>query len=173
MPRAKTQILIPFSRIEIDVDRYNTVDASDLIFWGVIHEGHLYGFLTTHVGTDVPVKYDRTPRGLKLRVDPGKKMIARWIEHHPDARPLMTEQEYTDNVKAFTQQHRGLNGGDYFEKYVTETIYGQKWHGKNSTYFWRTGDLVVNETHISIKGPRASLCSETALNAAEIELAAK
>lgn len=169
---AKTKVLIhtPFSSIPVDVDRYNTVDASDHIFWGVIHAGMLWGFLTDHVGTDVPVKYDRTPRGLKLRVDPGKKVIARWIEHHPDAVPLMTAQEYTDNVKAFIECHRGLNGGDYFEKYVTETIYGQQWHGKNSDRFWKTGDIVTSDgIKISVKGPRASLCSETALNQAETE----
>lgn len=169
MARVKTPILIPFSRIEVDVDRYNTVDASDLIFWGVIHEGRLWGFLTTHVGTDVPVKYDRTPRGRKLRVDPNTKQKKVWLDAHPDARPLMTIEAFEQGFKLFKAQTK-LNRGDYFEKLVTELVYGQKWNGKNSDKFWRTGDLVVDGVHISIKGPRAALCSEAAINQAESEL---
>lgn len=169
MPRTKTLIVTPFTTISNAVDRYNTVNAATLTAWGVTYDLNLWYFETTHVTADVPVKFEVTPRGRKLRVDPNTEQKKVWLDAHPDARPLMTIEEFEHGFQTFKSQ-TGLNRGDYFEKIVTELVYGQEWHGKNSDRFWRTGDLVVNGTHISIKGPRAALCSETAINQAEREL---
>ena len=168
MARLKTPILTPFTSLANSVDRYNAVNAATITAWGVTYDLNLWYFETTHVTADVPVKFEVTPRGRKMRVDPNTDQKRVWLAAHPDARPLMTIEEFELQFKIFKSQ-TGLNRGDFFEKIVTELVYGQEWHGKNSDRFWRTGDLVVDGVHISIKGPRAALCSETALNQAEAE----
>lgn len=172
MARSKTVIHTPFTEIKIDVSRYNAADASDHIFWGVIYDGYLFGFMTVDVGMDVPASYETTPRGYRtLRVNPTKSQKAAWLAAHPDAKIIMTEQEFKDRFAEFNAR-TCCNRGDFFEMIVHE-LFGQKWSGRNSTTFWTTSDLIVNGMKISIKGPRATLCTEPGLNQAETELAAK
>jgi len=57
------------------------------------------------------------------------------------------------------------NRGEIFEKIITETLTGKTWK-KDSTPFWKAGDIELNGEQIQIKLSEAELTNEKAITAA-------
>ena len=58
------------------------------------------------------------------------------------------------------------NKGEWFEKIVTEMLTGNEWH-KDSTPFWKAGDIEYKGEQIQIKFDDAELTNEKALTRAQ------
>ncbi len=141
------------------ITAYATHTAAHTYILGFVFGGNLYRVTLTFAELTAYIRQSRTSsqKGavLQARIRVKSKQAAELVESGKAL--LMGTAEMLEDDKH--------NRGEIFEKIITETLTGKTWK-KDSTPFWKAGDIELNGEQIQIKLSEAELTNEKAIHAA-------